>query len=220
MSTETSTTTPNPTPVGQSGANEELEKLKQQNAELERAVKGIKADLLSEREKRQQLEAVKANPPTPAGNQVADPVDALLQKKVVEHALPLIQQAVSYEKAKAFIASQAKVDPDEVENSDAWREVVDYAKQRGIVGVTPDKTAKLAWTLLQQEKKAQADSKAAAEADRLKAINSNSTVSASTSATPTDSVKQLTNKELEQMPISEYRKVRDQIAKGEIKIVG
>jgi len=206
--------------TGQIDANKELEASRQQIAELERAVKGIKADLLSEREKRQQLEAARQNPPTPAGNQVADPVDVLLQKKVVEHATPLIMAAVSYEKAKSFVASKLNVDADEVENTDGWKEVVDFAKRRGISGATPDKTAKLAWQLLQQEKKAEAEAKAATEAERLKAIGSNASISTSTSAAPASSAKQLTNKEIEKMSLAEYAKVRELIAKGEVKIVG
>jgi len=208
-----------PSSAGQSDATQELEKMKQQIADLERANKGIKADLLSEREKRQQLEAAKANP-VPAGNQVADPVDALLQKKVVEHATPLIMQAVAYEKAKAFIASKANVDPDEVEQSDAFKEVVAFAQRRGIVGSSPDKTAKLAWTLMEQEKKAEAAAKAAAEAERLKAIGQNAPVTTSNSAPAAGSSRTMTNKEIENMPLSEYAKIREQINNGSIKVVG
>lgn len=209
-------TTATPSQSGNTDVNAELEKLKAVNAELERKSQGLLNDLKSEREKRQQLEAGKTNPPAPVGNPVVDPVNKL----IVETAMPAIQRAIAYEKAKAFVAGKAGVDPDDVEGTEVWKETVAEAQRLGLSGA-PDRIAKTAYQLVQQRKEAEKKAKEEAEKQRLAAINGNATVSTSTNAAPTSSgSKTITNKELEKMSLADYANIRDQISKGEIKVVG
>lgn len=210
---------PSPTQAGNPEEKARLEQMEKRNQELEKAVEGLKKDLI---ETRQHLKQVQ-QPPVPAGNPAADPVDQLLRAKFEEYSKPYKQALMDVQMARAYdyIGAKENLDPTEVPNSTVFKEIDDTARKYGIQKASPLEGAKAAYDLWKRDKKAEAEAKALAEAERLKAINNNGATTSTVGNVPTGTITRITESELAAMRTDDPRTAEtiQAIKAGRIQLV-
>lgn len=211
-----------PSSAGQPDVNTELAKLRDENARLMRESQGFKHEMLSEREKRQELERSRNAAASTTSDTVLKPASND-DERLIQAVKPLYDQVVSLQHANeetqalSWLAKKEKLDVEdlrEIKQSPAFKELTETISRYHLGNMPMVEGVKAAYRLMLKDRADATKTTDAGDVNRDKAIAANTPAPAVGVPSSGDKVVQISAKDIASMSLSEFQALKERAAKA------